>query len=126
MSAQSIGFTDSATSGKAKAAIERVFSPEFRNRLDAIVTFRSLSPLVMEEIVEPFTASSTARAGRPLRSRCRASARVAVGEAITTISSITNGDQRTEGDDSRRGDAELGAEHALDRRFRLALTSRCR
>jgi len=54
MSAQSIGFTDSATSGKAKAAIERVFSPEFRNRLDAIVTFGPLSPLVMEEIVEKF------------------------------------------------------------------------
>ena len=54
MSAQSIGFTDSGASGKAKAAIERVFSPEFRNRLDAIVTFRSLTPDVMEEIVEKF------------------------------------------------------------------------
>jgi ATP-dependent Clp protease ATP-binding subunit ClpA len=30
--------------GKSKAAIDRVFSPEFRNRLDAIVTFRSLTP----------------------------------------------------------------------------------
>ena len=28
-----------AAAGKSKAAIERVFSPEFRNRLDAIVTF---------------------------------------------------------------------------------------
>jgi len=54
MSAQSIGFTDSGSSGKAKAAIERVFSPEFRNRLDAIVTFRPLTPDVMEEIVEKF------------------------------------------------------------------------
>ena len=40
--------------GKSKAAIERVFSPEFRNRLDAIVTFRSLTPSVMETIVEKF------------------------------------------------------------------------
>jgi ATP-dependent Clp protease ATP-binding subunit ClpA len=40
--------------GKSKAAIERVFSPEFRNRLDAIVTFRSLTPDVMETIVEKF------------------------------------------------------------------------
>ena len=40
--------------GKSKAAIERAFSPEFRNRLDAIVTFGPLSPLVMEEIVEKF------------------------------------------------------------------------
>jgi ATP-dependent Clp protease ATP-binding subunit ClpA len=54
MSSQSIGFTDGGASNKAKAAIERVFSPEFRNRLDAIVTFGPLSPLVMEEIVEKF------------------------------------------------------------------------
>ncbi len=39
---------------KSKAAIERVFSPEFRNRLDAIVTFGRLSPDVMETIVEKF------------------------------------------------------------------------
>jgi ATP-dependent Clp protease ATP-binding subunit ClpA len=31
-----------------------VFSPEFRNRLDAIVTFDPLSPSVMETIVEKF------------------------------------------------------------------------
>jgi ATP-dependent Clp protease ATP-binding subunit ClpA len=54
MSAQSIGFTDIGSTGKARAAIERVFSPEFRNRLDAIVTFRPLTPDVMEEIVEKF------------------------------------------------------------------------
>jgi ATP-dependent Clp protease ATP-binding subunit ClpA len=36
------------------AAVERVFSPEFRNRLDAIVTFASLTPDVMETIVEKF------------------------------------------------------------------------
>ncbi len=39
---------------QAKSAIERVFSPEFRNRLDAIVTFAALSPAVMETIVEKF------------------------------------------------------------------------
>ena len=54
MSAASIGFADSGTEGKAKAAIERLFSPEFRNRLDAIVTFRSLTPAAMETIVEKF------------------------------------------------------------------------
>ena len=31
-----------------------MFSPEFRNRLDAIVTFRTLSPAVMEQIVDKF------------------------------------------------------------------------
>ena len=43
-----------AAASKSKAAIERVFSPEFRNRLDAIVTFGRLSPEVMETIVEKF------------------------------------------------------------------------
>ena len=66
MSTKSIGFVDRAgidehgeaerraAAGKSKAAIERVFSPEFRNRLDAIVTFRGLTPEVMETIVEKF------------------------------------------------------------------------
>ena len=43
-----------AAAGKAKTAIERVFSPEFRNRLDAIVTFKSLTPEAMETIVDKF------------------------------------------------------------------------
>jgi ATP-dependent Clp protease ATP-binding subunit ClpA len=66
MSTKSIGFTDDlghggsddirqrSAEGKSKAAIERVFSPEFRNRLDAIITFKSLTPEVMETIVEKF------------------------------------------------------------------------
>jgi ATP-dependent Clp protease ATP-binding subunit ClpA len=66
MSAKAIGFADGAagasvddamrraSASRSKAAIERVFSPEFRNRLDAIVTFRSLTPAVMESIVEKF------------------------------------------------------------------------
>ncbi|HUF48981.1 MAG TPA: AAA family ATPase [Vicinamibacterales bacterium] len=66
MSAQGIGFGDDGpggrsdetrqriSAGRSKAAIERVFSPEFRNRLDAIVTFGNLTPDVMETIVEKF------------------------------------------------------------------------
>ena len=60
MSAPSIGFADNdetrglAAAGKAKTAIERVFSPEFRNRLDAIVTFKSLTHEAMETIVDKF------------------------------------------------------------------------
>jgi len=65
MSAQSIGFDSGsgdgrderlrhAAAGKSRAAIEKVFSPEFRNRLDAIVTFGTLSPSVMEQIVDKF------------------------------------------------------------------------
>ncbi len=55
MSAKTVGFTEGGSSGaKSKAAIERIFSPEFRNRLDAIVTFGTLTPAVMETIVEKF------------------------------------------------------------------------
>jgi ATP-dependent Clp protease ATP-binding subunit ClpA len=66
MSAASIGFAEGgsgdahderlrkAAAVKSKAAIEKVFSPEFRNRLDAIVTFRTLSASVMEQIVDKF------------------------------------------------------------------------
>jgi ATP-dependent Clp protease ATP-binding subunit ClpA len=65
MSVKSIGFEGEANhrtgdpgrraaAAKSKAAVERVFSPEFRNRLDAIVTFGALTPEVMETIVEKF------------------------------------------------------------------------
>jgi ATP-dependent Clp protease ATP-binding subunit ClpA len=54
MSAGSVGFGIAGPEGKAKSAIDRVFSPEFRNRLDAIVTFKALSPDAMETIVEKF------------------------------------------------------------------------
>jgi ATP-dependent Clp protease ATP-binding subunit ClpA len=54
MSKEAVGFAGGGTEAKGKAAIERIFSPEFRNRLDAIVTFRSLTPSAMETIVEKF------------------------------------------------------------------------
>jgi ATP-dependent Clp protease ATP-binding subunit ClpA len=54
MSSASIGFTDGGTGSKARTAVDRVFSPEFRNRLDAIVTFNSLTEEAMETIVEKF------------------------------------------------------------------------
>ena len=57
MNAAPIGFSEDRAAGgkgRTKAAIERVFSPEFRNRLDAIVSFDSLAPEVVETIVEKF------------------------------------------------------------------------
>jgi ATP-dependent Clp protease ATP-binding subunit ClpA len=57
MSAQAIGFGDDHANdarSRGRQAIERFFSPEFRNRLDAIVGFNSLTPEVMETIVEKF------------------------------------------------------------------------
>jgi ATP-dependent Clp protease ATP-binding subunit ClpA len=63
MSARAIGFAGGARNStarsklarsRAKGALERIFSPEFRNRLDAIVTFNSLSLETMATIVEKF------------------------------------------------------------------------
>ena len=61
-----IGFgqnqADSAR-GRMMTALERVFSPEFRNRLDAIVSFDPLTPAVMETIVEKFILQLEAQLG---------------------------------------------------------------
>jgi ATP-dependent Clp protease ATP-binding subunit ClpA len=56
MSARSIGFGDMSKDAefKAKSAIEKLFSPEFRNRLDSIITFHSLTIEIMEMIVDKF------------------------------------------------------------------------
>ena len=56
-SASAIGFSDDqsvSSRARMKSAIEHIFSPEFRNRLDTIVTFDPLTPAVMEMIVEKF------------------------------------------------------------------------
>jgi ATP-dependent Clp protease ATP-binding subunit ClpA len=56
MSTQSIGFGEKAgdAQSKGKKAIEQTFSPEFRNRLDAIISFNALSLEIMELIVDKF------------------------------------------------------------------------
>jgi ATP-dependent Clp protease ATP-binding subunit ClpA len=56
MSAASIGFGDvnKDTESKGKKAVEKFFSPEFRNRLDAIISFQSLNLDIMEKIVDKF------------------------------------------------------------------------
>jgi ATP-dependent Clp protease ATP-binding subunit ClpA len=51
--AGAIGFA-SSNKDKENEAIERHFPPEFRNRLDAIVTFNGLSTTVMENVVDKF------------------------------------------------------------------------
>jgi ATP-dependent Clp protease ATP-binding subunit ClpA len=47
-----IGFLREAKTEAADEAIRRLFTPEFRNRLDAIVHFAPLSPEVMGQIVD--------------------------------------------------------------------------
>ncbi|MBM4260513.1 MAG: ATP-dependent Clp protease ATP-binding subunit ClpA [Deltaproteobacteria bacterium] len=54
MSGTPLGFGASSNAGKGKEAIERMFSPEFRNRLDAIINFNSLSQENIERVVDKF------------------------------------------------------------------------
>jgi len=56
MSAHTIGFGEKQydVEGKGKKAIESFFNPEFRNRLDGIITFNSLTVEIMEKIVDKF------------------------------------------------------------------------
>ncbi len=54
MSSNSIGFGPQSADVDSKGlkAVEKVFSPEFRNRLDNIIQFNHLSPKIMEKIVD--------------------------------------------------------------------------
>ena len=54
MAKASIGFEREEREGDDEEAIEKMFSPEFRNRLDAIVSFSNLSPEVMGKVVDKF------------------------------------------------------------------------
>jgi ATP-dependent Clp protease ATP-binding subunit ClpA len=55
MAMAAIGFGDpSDTQDRGKKALERLFSPEFRNRLDAVVQFDRLSPEAVERVVDKF------------------------------------------------------------------------
>src|SRR5579883_3272553 len=48
------GFTRHKREGDDVEAINRLFAPEFRNRLDAIITFNHLTPEVITQVVEKF------------------------------------------------------------------------
>jgi ATP-dependent Clp protease ATP-binding subunit ClpA len=49
-----MGFTPSPKAGDEMEAIKRMFTPEFRNRLDAIISFRALDPVIIMRVVEKF------------------------------------------------------------------------
>jgi ATP-dependent Clp protease ATP-binding subunit ClpA len=50
----SIGFTRQDHSGDSMQVIDRQFSPEFRNRLDAIIQFKSLPLDIVAQVVDKF------------------------------------------------------------------------
>ena len=52
LSDRRVGFGDSAIGASSRGALERTFTPEFRNRLDAIVTFHALGTAEIEKVVD--------------------------------------------------------------------------
>ncbi|MDP2740740.1 MAG: ATP-dependent Clp protease ATP-binding subunit ClpA [Pseudorhodobacter sp.] len=54
MSKSAIGFGRDRRTGEDTAAIERTFTPEFRNRLDAVISFAPLDKAVILLVVEKF------------------------------------------------------------------------
>jgi ATP-dependent Clp protease ATP-binding subunit ClpA len=100
LSAASIGFAETgrrdseladearwrAAQTRSKAAVERMFSPEFRNRLDGTVTFRPLTQQTMETIVEKFILQLEAQlAERKWRSRSRPEARTWLARRVRSV-----------------------------------------
>jgi ATP-dependent Clp protease ATP-binding subunit ClpA len=54
MAKPAIGFERAARIGEDMEAINRMFTPEFRNRLDSIIPFSALSPEVIGQVVDKF------------------------------------------------------------------------
>lgn len=49
---KTVGFGGDASKSKANSEIEKIFSPEFRNRLDGIITFNSLDETQIIKVAE--------------------------------------------------------------------------
>ncbi|WP_417580531.1 ATP-dependent Clp protease ATP-binding subunit ClpA [Nitrincola sp.] len=54
MSRPSIGFTHQDHSTDGMEALKRLFTPEFRNRLDSVIQFKPLNPEVIKGVVDKF------------------------------------------------------------------------
>ncbi len=54
MAREAMGFTQNVREGDDQEAIKRLFTPEFRNRLDATIAFSHLPPDVVRKVVEKF------------------------------------------------------------------------
>ena len=64
MNKATIGFTNTREQGDEMADIKRLFTPEFRNRLDAIVSFRALDEEIILRVVDKFLLQLEEPAGR--------------------------------------------------------------
>jgi ATP-dependent Clp protease ATP-binding subunit ClpA len=63
MTRQAYGFTRIKREGDDLEAINKMFAPEFRNRLDAIITFAHLTPEIIAKVVDKFVLQLEAQLG---------------------------------------------------------------
>ncbi|HIJ37392.1 MAG TPA: ATP-dependent Clp protease ATP-binding subunit ClpA [Rhodospirillaceae bacterium] len=63
MAKPAIGFNREGREGDDHDAIQKLFTPEFRNRLDAIIGFAALSPEVVSRVVDKFIMQLEAQLG---------------------------------------------------------------
>ena len=61
MSRASVGFKDQDHSSDGNEAIKRAFTPEFRNRLDAVIQFSSLDKATLSAVVDKFIVEVQAK-----------------------------------------------------------------
>ena len=61
MSRPVMGFGRTAREGEDTEAVNRMFSPEFRNRLDAVIGFRALTPTILDSVVRKFVGELAAQ-----------------------------------------------------------------
>lgn len=52
LSGRRVGFAESGSGGSSRGALEKAFSPEFRNRLDALLTFAPLDRAAVLKVVD--------------------------------------------------------------------------
>ena len=61
MSRPVMGFGGAAREGEDTEAIKRLFTPEFRNRLDAVIPFAGLTPKIIRSVVDKFVGQLAAQ-----------------------------------------------------------------
>ena len=82
LSKMAIGFGRENKVGADEEAIDRLFTPEFRNRLDAIITFSSLPPEVISKVVDKFIKELSEQLGdRKVSIELSGAARIWLAEA---------------------------------------------
>ncbi len=81
MAAAAIGFGSPSNLDKGQKALEKLFSPEFRNRLDAVVPFAPLGPEAIARVVDKFVRELAGQlAAKRVTLEVTAAARAWLGE----------------------------------------------